>query len=421
MIYTLIALLVPFVILFTFDLELFLVTSIFLYTLVLLLKLYKKQDVVLDVILLITYFLLFVIQTFFNINSFVPYSGVVIYFVLVCFFTYKFLYEVLGFSHFVSKEKHIESLLGNAVLILLNILSIIFSFKLFPNVLYIIVPVILSVGGAVISIFAVGPLYDLFSFCLFSIKYPKEKREITKKIFGNYHGWFRFKDNIITKEVVTQRDYALFYAIVEKGFLPIYNNSDKVVNYEELLVRIRKESEIFSFNSYCFICFDALCNPLGCMRGTEGTIRKGLPFYDSIPVRVKSEYLHKTVELGRFSILANGLLRGIVLQELSSMLFIKMIWKNKYYVLTSAVEYNEPMYLKLGFRQISNVFFDKELELGTILCGEKVSLFVETFSKTISYKEIENNYKRKIIEFFLRKSLKQTGAVSLENILENVK
>lgn len=204
MIYTLVALFVPFVILFTFDLELFLVTSIFLYTLVLLLKLYKKQDVVLDVILLITYFLLFLIQTFFNINSFVPYSGVVIYFVLVCFFTYKFLYEVLGFSHFVSKEKHIESLLGNAVLILLNILSIILSFKLFPNVSYIIVPVILSVGGAVISIFAVGLLYDLFSFCLFSIKYPKEKREITKKIFGNYHGWFRFKDNIITKEVVTQ-------------------------------------------------------------------------------------------------------------------------------------------------------------------------------------------------------------------------
>ena len=124
MIYTLVALFVPFVVLFTFDLELFLVTSVFLYILVVLLKLYKKQEVILDIILLITYSLLFIVQTFFNIEAFIPYSGVVVYFVLVCFFTFKFLNEALGFACFICKEKHIESLFGNAVLIILNLLSI---------------------------------------------------------------------------------------------------------------------------------------------------------------------------------------------------------------------------------------------------------------------------------------------------------
>ncbi|MCX7656084.1 hypothetical protein [Treponema sp. J25] len=386
MILTILAFILPLGLLFLVDLDTYIVTSAFLYGLLLCYRYAKNQRYILDIVFFIVYLTLTVIQIIFGIQRFIPFTGSVIYATLsIVFFISSIGVPLTNDNRKpLYPEILIERSIGNSILSIMNFLAFTFSIVLFPSILYIIVPLVFSLSSIPISVFLSPFIIDKAMEIRARFIISEKDIIIFKKTFGNLRGIFWISDSLYAKEVMSEAEREMFFSVLEKGYFSIFQKSQKrdKDSYTEFIDRIRKEYTVFARYTSAFIVYDTKTqNPVGCIRlvvGENTSPRVALPLETYLPVSLTE--LQKSVgciaEAGRLVIIPSGPLKAKVLELLVSLMMVKALLRRVRIIITDAMEGTVGLYEKMGLVCIGGPFFDTEFFQNSWLCAVDVADFL---------------------------------------------
>lgn len=396
MIITLFALIIPMFLLFFVDLDIYLMTTTYLYACVVLYKISASKKLLIDSILLSLYFCLMMLNKISSFSDLIPYMGSLIYFVLSVYFALCIFMRKI----YKSKINRLENILLNIFLTGANIISLILSIQLFPKMAYIIIPLVISLLSIPFSIFLPSIIIKLAGFCKSKILLDKEQLTNMNAIFGNLNGFYHISGNYYTKEVYTEKEKEIFLDILKQGYTKIYQNSSNKTGVEKFFDDIKTEYEKYQNNSDAFIVYDNLNKKfIGCLRFVKGTKSNRLPMENYINIKIKNKYINEVCEIGRLSINSNPIENAKVMQQLLFIAMSKILFNKVKYIITDALINVLPIYTKLGMQIIGNEHFDHEFNQKSYICGITTEKIFFNSEKSPCEKEC----KEKVVQFVLKK------------------
>ncbi|MCX7655967.1 MAG: hypothetical protein N2Z76_05540 [Treponemataceae bacterium] len=424
MILTILAFILPFFLIFFVDVEIYLVTCAYLYSVLVSYKATRKEWNLIDILLLGIYLFLFFLNSVFKISNFIPYTGAVIYFSL----SIVFLIASKGVPIISTKTRKrdpdllFQQKVTYLFLVFLNVLAFILTFVLFPSIYYIIVPLCISIGSIPFVIFLLPKCIDFFLGVRARFFLSEEQSIKIKEIFENLWGFMWISDNLYGKEVWNQKEREMFFNIIEKGYFSIYQKSKDLSckNYNDFIKKIKEEYFEYAHASTTFVVYDSnIKSPVGCIRMVikRKPFKEKLPMEKYIPVslsRLTSATLC-VAEVGRFVILSQGVQKAKVLEILMNLVIVKAILSKVRILLTDAVEENILLYEKMGMIRIKGPFYDEEFHQNTWLMGVDVAAILSSEEKSVWSNSKYNPRAGKYIKKYLNYIKKQNEKLKKEN------
>ncbi|WP_304224603.1 hypothetical protein, partial [Gracilinema caldarium] len=227
MILTIAAFILPFALIIFADLEIYIATCAFIYGILICYRYARNEYSILDILLFLTYLTLTLLQFNIGLDRFIPYTGTIIYGILAIVFFFASLGLPLTSASKNTWQPEIifERRITNLLLAIMNITAFILSIVLFPSLLYIIIPLFITVISIPTAIYFLPFLIDFFVKIHASFFMSSEEIKKLKKIFGNIRGLRWVSDSLYAKEVLSEYEREMFFSVLEKGYYNIYQKS----------------------------------------------------------------------------------------------------------------------------------------------------------------------------------------------------
>ncbi len=385
MILTIAAFLIPLILLIFADLEVYIATCAFMYGVLICYRYARKDKSILDIIFFFTYSTLALLQITTGLDRFIPYTGTVIYGVLAIVFFLASLGLPLTNNDVNTWKPEIllERRITNLLLAIMNSVAFMCSLVLFPSILYIIIPLVITVISIPVSIFLSPVLINMYMRIQASFYMSSDEIKNLKKIFGNIRGLRWVSDSLYAKEVMSDFEREMFFSVLARGYYKIYQKSQNKSKgtYQDFILDIKKEYIKYAKRSSSFIVYDTNTNaPVGCIRIVLGGPAHGgsLPLENFIPVSLSAlgEATLGIAEIGRLVIIPSGPLKAKVLEILVSLMIVKALFSRVRVILTDAMEESVSLYEKMGLKRIAGPFYDTEFSQNTWLCAADMAILL---------------------------------------------
>lgn len=384
MILSIVAFTVPLVLLFVADVQTFLVTSAYLYGLVLCVRFVKRQRALVDTVLLVVYLSIAFAQIGLGVDRIIPYTG-------------TFVYAALGLLSLVgvattpwtlprnkplSRERVLEHRVGNGLMLIGDVIALYYSLALFPKLAYIVLPLAVTAAAVLSSIFLSSPLIKLGASLRALVFMSQESRSAFREEFGNVRGLCLASERLLAKEVVTDRERELFFGVLEKAYYPLFQRShtDPEGGYPALIERMRNEHTHYDVRASTFIVYDRRSRlPVGCLRiVSSNSAGAPLPLESWLPVTLAPlrKKARRLSEVGRLAIVGQAPDRARILGALVELMVVKLLLTGTRLLFTDALQGSMRLYQKMGLRQIGGPYEDAEFHQSSYLCVADIAELV---------------------------------------------
>ena len=360
--------------LFFLPIELLSITGLYIYAILLLWRMYKKQVVLLDVMIFCVYLAVSVGYYILGYKNIVTNMGTIFFAFLSVFCIlggiFKIPFTVTNIKKLSEEDLAYHRLLS-VVMGILYIPSLVASITLFPRPSYIYLPLLLILVAIPLSIY-------LTKAIVFIIDLHREKKEIelkkplVEKYFGNSQGIYWISSEFIGKEVVTESDERLFLDTLKKGYISVYEKSKLRFqeDYDTFFSRIVDEYKIWEDKSVSFVIVDKTTGKgVATMRLVIDKNKLPLEEYTPFTLDNYRKLNIRVAESGRFTIVGvPNVKRRVILMVFHYMIAWKAFSSDIELLFTDAIKHIVPIYEKLGFIVFPEPYQDLEFKVEAYIC-----------------------------------------------------
>jgi hypothetical protein len=361
--------------LFFLPVEYLSISGLYLTSLLLIIKSYKKEIILLDWIVFFVYLVMSIVYYLLSFDDIIPFMGSFFYgsiaFCSILGAIFSKPFTLVNGEDEVTQEDMLYHRTLSLIMGIIYIPAFVTSIVLFPSATYIYVPIIISIVAIPISIFLTkyilqeNPLIkDIFEF------YKNRSKLID--FFDNKDGMYKIDGKYIGKEVISNGDRELFINVLRDKYYELYNQSSlkKEISYEEYFKRIEDEYKEWESNSSSFVVLNMITKKaVGSIRLVYK--RDKLPVESFLPVSFDN-FRKKNIncaEAGRLALLnLNGIERGKVFGMLHYLIGSRLYAKGIEILFTSAVRWQVSFYKKLNFIVVGEAYKDRETQTFDYLC-----------------------------------------------------
>ncbi len=393
--------------LFFLPMDLYIVTVLALYGLVVIYEWAFKDIQVLDLAFFIIYIGINIIYYFLGFKNIVPFTGTLFYGVL---FLVSFQGVITGKPWTLQKYRRWkkdlrESHLATAVIMSLGYgLALWFSLRLFPSSTYIWVPLVITGITVPLSIFAADLLVEWYWTLVAMIFTPLDQRRNIKAAFGSLRGFGASSGSYVAKEVVTDGDRDLFFKALCQGYSQIRHREGETPEVFEK--NIREEYELHGERTFAAVVLDTRTQkPVGTIRlvWAKGSSHN-LPLESFIPFTpgVRGSGV-RIGEVGRLAILENGPGKARILELLIQLFIVKCLFLRIHTLYTDALGSAVPLYRKMGLMEKSGPFMDQEFHQESYLMELSIPKILTETTTTVWERMKSHPFARRTISGYLKK------------------
>jgi len=375
MVISFIVLVVTILLLVFSPLDVFLLSSSYIYAVLLSLEWYRGEIHVIDGIIGLTYITLSFIYFVVGFQDFTPFIGVIIYCVLLVMFLANLIgsrpwmlpEKSLRFKYIVQNHRCASFLMSIAFA-----LAIWLSIKFFPDPLtYIFLPTILVFVFTLVSIFLSKKICDLWcdflSVLVHGDEYLKVK-DILTKVFDNCRGIVCIEEGIVVKEVISENDAETFFKVVFKGYNDI--RSIGKMSSDDFLSKVREEYFRYSSRASSLLAIDTSGNVVGCARivfANNPNDLLSLEEFSDFDLSEVKKIFKRLGEVGRLTIISEDpRKKALIIKALMYAIITKAIMRGIPVMFADALEVSFRTFEKTGFRKLLEVD-DKEFNQKAVI------------------------------------------------------
>lgn len=358
--------------LFFLPWEPYLYTTLLIYSLLNLYRLYHRDIRILDFGIWMIWGVITVVQCFGGDMNVMTYTGTFFYAGLsfVCLFG-AILNKPFTLSR-ARRNDHEALALHKAASIIMSVgylSALYFSLSLRMDPSYVYAPAIIALLSIFAGIYLAKPIL-IFCRAIFQILYtPKEDREKVLQSFDNKRGICIVKNHLVGKEVITKNDKALFFQVLDQTYFRAYQRSArKNDDYTAFQTALRTEYDQYARFSHSFVVCDLQTKrPVGTVRlvaisnRNKNKIKLPLEECTTVDLKPLKEKGYIVGEFGRMSILASGPSRLSILELLLQMTMIKSVLNGLDLITNLATKDSVKLHQRLGFKCVNPPIFDDEL------------------------------------------------------------
>ncbi len=392
--------------LFFLRVELLPITGLYLYAILLLWRIYKKQVVLLDIIVFCVYLAVSVGYYILGYKNMVTYMGTIFYASLSIFCIlggiFKVPFTVTNVKK-ISKEDLAYHRLLSVVMGILYIPSLLASIILFPKPSYIYLPLLLLLAAIPLSIY-------LTKGVMFIIDLYRERKDrmlsrpLVERYFGNSQGFYWIGSEFIGKEVITESDERLFLDTLKKGYINIYKKSKLKLHgdYNTFFSRIADEYEKWKDSSSSFVVIERTSGKgVGTIRLVVDKERLPLEEYTPFTLENYRRLNIRVAEAGRLSIVGvPDVKKRIVFTMLYSMLATKILESDIELLFADALEAVVPIYEKSGFVVFPEPYQDLEFEAKAYICCLNPALILAQKGSFYDYLKNQSSWGKLLVNLY---------------------
>lgn len=384
--------------LFFLPIELLSITGLYLYAILLLWRIYKKQVILLDIIVFCVYLAVSVGYYILGYKNLIIYMGTIFYASLSIFCIlggiFKVPFTVTNIKK-MSKEDLTYHRVLSVVMGILYIPSLVTSIVLFPKASYIYLPLLLLLAAIPLSIYSTkGVMFIIDLYC--EGRERMLSRPLVERYFGNSQGFYWIRSEFIGKEVVTESDERLFLDTLKKGYINVYEKSklkshgDYNRDYNTFFSRIVDEYKKWKDRSNSFVVIERTSGKgVGTIRLVVDDERLPLEEYTPFTLENYRRLEIRVAEAGRLSIVGvPDVKKRTVFTMLYSMLATKILESDIELLFADALKAVVPIYKKSGFVVFPEPYQDLEFETEAYICC--LNLPVILAQKGLFYDSLKN-------------------------------
>ncbi len=228
MVISILAIFIVIALLFLLSIEVFLASAIYLYALLILMRAYKKNVNYLDVGVLLVYLFIGVLYFGFGFEQVIPYTGSIFYgaLTIACFAGSIFgrPFTLSNIKQSSDEEIHYHRVM-NLVMGVFYLGALFLSIFLFPSMMYIVMPLVLTAISIPGSIWLSRGILFLSQLRTEYHSYRNpDSFQLLDDLFGDHLGGFTIGERFAVKEVVTDQNRDLFL-IPFSGIIPEFTSA----------------------------------------------------------------------------------------------------------------------------------------------------------------------------------------------------
>lgn len=381
MVISILAIFIVIALLFLLSIEVFLASAIYLYALLILMRAYKKNVNYLDVGVLLVYLFIGVLYFGFGFEQVIPYTGSIFYgaLTIACFAGSIFgrPFTLSNIKQSSDEEIHYHRVM-NLVMGVFYLGALFLSIFLFPSMMYIVMPLVLTAISIPGSIWLSRGILFLSQLRTEYHSYRNpDSFQLLDDLFGDHLGGFTIGERFAVKEVVTDQNRDLFFDTLFRNYTGIYQRSElkDKITYEQFSDSIKEEFQKYADQSCAFVVIDRVtCKGVGTIRAVWSDILP-LEHYNPISLERLRKVPVKMAEIGRFSISMEGQEKSHILKVLLKTLFARLYLEGIELLLSVGTQEACFLYQKAGFKLMKKSFLDTEIGQPVNLCWFNLAFY----------------------------------------------